>query len=364
MSAKTEVLGGVAAKFVAMSETEAAKVALDYFGIDGAALRCAGEKDDTFKVAPTNGRPVILKVANPAGDLAEIDLQVHILEHLAVRAPSLPTPRAIANRLGERQFRHRDDAGQDRQIWMMSCVDGRPLSDVQSTPLNRQQIGQVLARLRLALADFSHPAESRFIPWDVKHLLSLQGLLGDIEEPSHRTRLEAGLARFASVERKLAAARTQVVHNDFTTLNILVDPNSPRFVSGVIDFGDATRTAIATDVATALLNQLPRRTGQLDLFAEGRDLLSGYLEVADLTEDELSLIPHLVMGRVITRALLSTAFAKADPQNAAYFLRNTEQGWRQLDWFLERSVAEVSGQFLDIPLNQSRPTAEAEELFQ
>jgi len=162
----------------------------------------------------------------------------------------------------------------------------------------------------------------------------------------------------------LATARTQVVHNDFTTLNILVDPNSPRFVSGVIDFGDATRTAIATDVATALLNQLPRRTGQLDLFAEGRDLLSGYLEVADLTEDELSLIPHLVMGRVITRALLSTAFAKADPQNAAYFLRNTEQGWRQLDWFLERSVAEVSGQFLDIPLNQRRPTAEAEELFQ
>jgi len=137
MSAKTEVLGGVVAKFVTMSETEAAKVALDYFGIDGAALRCAGEKDDTFKIAPTNGPPVILKVANPAGDLAEIDLQVRILEHLAVRAPSLPTPRAIANRLGERQFRHRDDAGQDRQIWMMSCVDGRPLSDVQSTPLNR-----------------------------------------------------------------------------------------------------------------------------------------------------------------------------------------------------------------------------------
>lgn len=341
----SEDLGGLAARFVVMGEIEAAKIARDYFGIDGVAIRCAGERDDTFKISPISGSQFILKVANPAGNASEIDMQVRVLDHLAASAPDLPVPRVMVSLQGLRQFSHRDSAGQDRQVWMMSCLEGRPLSEVQSTSSDRRQVGRILARLRLALANFSHPAESRFIPWNVKHLLSLQGLLNQIDVATHRERLETGLARFAGLEPQLAVSRAQVLHNDFTTSNILVDPDSPTFVRGVIDFGDATRTAIAIDVATALLNQLPRQARGPDLFADGRDLLSGYLEVADLTENELRLIPHLVMGRVVARALLSISLSKLVPENAAYFLRNTEQGWHQLDWFLDRSEAEVSDQF-------------------
>jgi Ser/Thr protein kinase RdoA (MazF antagonist) len=105
------------------------------------------------------------------------------------------------------------------------------------------------------------------------------------------------------------------------------------------------RTAVAIDVSTALLNQLPRNAAEVpveDLFADAGDVLGGYLSVAELTKAELQLITHLVMGRVLGRALITLWRAKLFPENSAYIIRNTEQGWAQLDWFLGRSVDELS----------------------
>ncbi|WXF89765.1 hypothetical protein WDV92_13120 [Pseudomonas syringae pv. atrofaciens] len=48
---------------------------------------------------------------------------------------------------------------------------------MDKTTLNtqgREQIGQLLAHLRLATADFAHPAESRKVCWDVQHLRVLE----------------------------------------------------------------------------------------------------------------------------------------------------------------------------------------------
>jgi Ser/Thr protein kinase RdoA (MazF antagonist) len=184
------------------------------------------------------------------------------------------------------------------------------------------------------------------VAWDVQHLPALRPLLASIPDPGRRAQLARGLDRFALIEDQVAGLRRQVLHNDFNKSNLLADPDRPGVLTGVIDFGDATRTAIAIDVATALLNQLPRVTGPArlsgDIFGDGRDVLRGYLSRADLTPGELRLIPHLVMARVVARALISTHQATQFPGNAAYLLRNTEPGWAQLAWFLDHSMAEVT----------------------
>jgi hydroxylysine kinase len=336
--------GGLAATYINMSEAEAADLALHRFGIEGRAVRLATEKDDTFRISPVSGSRFILKVANPSENVPAIDLQVQLLDHIAAKAPELPVPRVIGNDVGDRHFLHQDRAGQRRQVRMMTYLEGKPLSEVPSTVSGRQAIGKLLARLRLVVADFSHPADNRVLAWDIQHLLSLQGLLGEVKDPAQRRHLEAGLARFATIDSRIAGTRMQVLHNDFSQSNIVVDPALPDFVSGVIDFGDAVRTSVAIDVSTALLGQRP---GQSDgeFFGHGRDLLEGYLGVADLTAEELSLLPHLVMGRVVARALLSIALANAVPANAAYVTRFTAHCWPQLDWFLSRSADEVSSQF-------------------
>lgn len=226
----------------------------------------------------------------------------------------------------------------------MTFLDGTPLDRLQSTAAEREAVGEALAGLRVAMRDFSHPHDEREIAWDVKHLLKLEYLIAKIPDFENRRKLEIGMRRFETIEADLKACPVQVLHNDFSKSNIVVRRDGPSFVTGIIDFGDVVRTAVAIDVSTAMLNQLPS-SGRDDLFAECRDLLRGYLRVASLSEHELRLLPHLVMGRVIARALITTWRAAQFPDNQTYILRNTQQGWDQLDWFLDRSPNEISESF-------------------
>lgn len=337
--------GGLGTTYTSMSDDEAIELIRAEFRIDGRLARLVTEKDDSFRVDTTDERRFVLKVANPSEDPKEISFQIELLMHVERTDPSIPVPRLIQDTRGRPSIMIVDRARQRRCVRLMSYLDGTLLDSTGSNAQERFRVGEVLARLRYASEGFSHPADSRVLAWDVKHLLSLQYLLDDVEDTSKREILSRGMNRFRTLYDRLSRLRTQVLHNDFSKSNIVVDHGNPNFVTGIIDFGDAVRTAVAVDVATALLNQLPRNVAKVpvnDLFADARDVLRGYLSVAELTAEELQLVPHLVMGRVVARALITLWREKQFPENSAYIMRNTKQGWAQLDWFLERSADEVS----------------------
>ena len=341
--------GGLATPYVSMSDEEAVALAGAHFGIRGDVTRFATEKDDTWRLESPDGRHYVLKVSNPSEDTSEISFQCALLQHVATVDPLFPVPRLILDPSGRAHFAVTDRAGQQRQVRLMTYLMGTPLDQTHCSPNERERVGEMLARLRLATAGFCHVADDRVLAWDVRHLSSLHHLLENVTDRNQRRSLATGLERFAMQESKITRLRRQVLHNDFSKSNIVVDHACPEFVTGIIDFGDAVRTAVAIDVSTALLNQLPchaRNRPHDDLFLEGRDILRGYLRIADLTDEELALIPHLTMGRIVARALLTLWRARLFPSNAAYILRNTAQGWAQLDWFLTRSVADVSAALL------------------
>jgi hydroxylysine kinase len=340
-------VASLAAAHHSMPASEAEALARDRYGLDARATRLATEKDDTFRLdAGVDGQRWILKVAHPAEPAAEIDFQTALLAHVAAAEPALPVPRVIQDLRGHSWAIVTDAAGQNRAVRLMTWCPGVPLDRIPSSRAQRRATGELLARLRHATAGFAHPADSPVVAWDVQHLPRLRPLLASIPDPGRRAQLAAGLDRFARIEEQVAALRRQVLHNDFNKSNLLAVPGRADVITGIIDFGDATRTAIAIDVSTALLNQLPRVTGPArltgDIFHDGRDVLQGYLSQADLTPGELRLIPHLVMARVVARALISTHRAARFPANATYLLRNTEPGWAQLAWFLDHSEAEVT----------------------
>lgn len=342
----------LAAPFIRMNDAEAIQCIQDRYHLpDIKVNRLATEKDDTFSVTTSDGQQTIFKVGNPIEPADEIAFQIGLLKHIENVTPDLPVPRVIADREGKLQSTIIDSHHQKRQIRMMSFLKGQPLDSTTSTSAQRESIGQILAQLRLATASFDHPASERVLAWDVKNLMGLAHLIDNIDDAAHRKALSIGLDRFSNIESQVLKLRRQVLHNDFSKSNIVVNPDSKNFVTGIIDFGDAVKTAIAIDVSTAILNQLPRNEGTLpndDPLADGRDILKGYLSVAELTNEELALIPHLVMARIITRALLSTSLAKSFPKNSPYLLRNTLQGWAQLDWFLARSPQQISDSFFHL----------------
>ena len=337
---------GLSAAHTRMSEDEAERLVARYWGLPGRATRLATEKDDTFAVRADDHRAYVLKVTNPAEDPLEVDLEIQLMRHVARAGSLVPVPQLFDALDGRLLIAFEDVAGQSRRARLMSFIAGTPLDSTCSSPAEREAVGRTLGWLRHLTCTFSHPAQHRVLAWDVQHLPRLRPLLETTADPGHRDLLEAGLARFNSVAGIVPTLRRQVLHNDFSKSNIIVDHSAARFVQGVIDFGDAVHTMVATDVATALLNQLPRQVPPdpyVDLFADGRDLLRGYLSVADLTDTELATIPYLVLGRVIARALITSYRAALLPSNAAYILRNTLPGWGQLRWFLDQPDDRLTG---------------------
>jgi hydroxylysine kinase len=339
-----------------MDAAEARAVAWELYRRNVVATRLDTEKDDTFELRESGRGRFIMKVSNPAETAAELELQVALLQHLSERDPLLPIPAVIPADNHEALSTITDAAGQQRLVWLLSFIDGVPMDQTPSSVVQRRRVGMVLARLRLGLGDFDHPGADRVLACDVRHLLDLAGDLDAIPDPRHRAQLERALERFAGIRPAVECLRRQILHNDFSKSNLIGDRGNPDRLLGVIDFGDAVRTAIAIDVSTALLNQLPRDLGEDvsgDMFAAGRDLLAGYLELTELTAEELALIPHLVMARVAARALITHGRAALFPENTSYIMRNTDQGWAQLDWFLSRSPEQVSDTFRDLPLRSS-----------
>lgn len=340
----TALQGDLAAPFTPVSLEEGRRIVLEHFGLSADLMRFATEKDDTFRCDCANGQSYVLKIANPQEAPLELSLQIDVMRHIGQRAPQLPIPRVYPALNGEYLTSVVTASGESRQVRLLSFLPGTALDKSSLDAQGREHIGELLAHLRLATADFTHPAESRKVCWDVQHLGMLEPLLKCVSEPARRQLLERALERFGEVEGLIAGCRQQVLHNDFNTSNIVIDAQRPQRVGAIIDFGDTVKTAIAIDVSTAMMNQLLAvQPGQdLDIFAPAKDLLRGYLRVADLTPEELALIPHLAMARLVARALITTWRAQLFPQNSAYILRNAAPGWAQLEWMLDRSPSHLS----------------------
>lgn len=342
--------GGLSGVHTPMEVPEATELLHRVYGSDGELTRLPSEKDDTFKVEINGAPKYVLKVANPHDPDQELDFQTKLLKHVRKADPSIPVPDVLLSIDGEELTTIVDAAGQTRKVWAIEFMPGRVLDtfgvevpDLEVDEL--QKIGEVLGKLRNATTGFSHPLESRVIAWDVFHLLKIAPLLDFVKDPHRHENLAKGLARISELQPRIEKLRLQVLHNDFSRSNLLADRSTDNFITGIIDFGDASKTAIAVEVSTALINQLPRdlaQNPQEDIFAAGREVVRGYLRHSDLTNEELELIPHLTMARVIARALITNRRAELFPDNVVYIMRNTEPGWAQLDWFLARSIDEVS----------------------
>ncbi|CAB4337116.1 unannotated protein [freshwater metagenome] len=340
--------GGLSGSHVPMHESEAAQWLEQIYGMRGSLSRLPAEKDDTFRVTIDGHPHSVLKVANPYDPTEELDFQIQMMKHVDRVDNSIPIPKVMSSIDGAHLTPITDAAGQYRQVWLIEHLSGRTLDTLESNSAQRETIGELLGKLRNATATFSHSRAERILAWDVRHLARLTPLVGFVEDERHRHQLQRGLERFAELQPRIDALACQILHNDFSKSNILADPENIESITGIIDFGDSVYTAVAVDVSTALLHNFPRDVATnptQDVLAGGRDMVRGYLRVAQLTDEELSLIPHLTMGRIIARALITTRRAQLFPHNVGYIMRNTEPGWAQLDWFLDRTVDDLSQTF-------------------
>jgi Ser/Thr protein kinase RdoA (MazF antagonist) len=286
-----------------------------HYGFEASATRLTGERDENFRLTVNDGREYVLKIANPAEDAAESDLQVSALLHIEKRDPALPCPRVLRDRTGGTLVRFLDEGEADRTARILTFLPGRLLGASTRSQRQRAACGKLAARLALALRDFEHPAANRMIVWDVRHTGQMRALLDELTHFPYQSAARELLERIVPhIDSQLPQQRQQVLHNDLNPLNILVEPDDEARVAGVIDFGDMARVAVIADVAVCAAELIPTDcVDPREAHESILDVTRAYHACMRLLPDELALLGALVAARLLMTLVIHEWHVQANP---------------------------------------------------
>jgi homoserine kinase type II len=178
------------------------------------------------------------------------------------------------------------------------------------TPQQCNAIGQAMARLHVAGADF---------PLRRPNDLSLDGWIAlAAATRGSADRVQAGLA--ARIDRELDALRRDwpralpegVIHADLFPDNVFF---LGERVSGIIDFYFACNDVLAYDLAIALNAWCFERTGEFNVTA-ARQMIAGYQAVRRFERAERDAMPALARGAAL-RFLLTRLYDWLNPAEGA-----------------------------------------------
>jgi 4-aminobutyrate aminotransferase-like enzyme/Ser/Thr protein kinase RdoA (MazF antagonist) len=306
-----------------LTPERAEQVALTLFGVRGSASPLVSERDQNFRIDEPGGGRWVLKVSNAAEEPGVIEMEVAAVEHIAEQDPDLAVPRAKPTLQGD-LIGSVTERGAAHLVRLLPFLPGRTAAPGELDEAAIRAVGEVTARIGMALRGFFHPAAGRAIEWDQKRLPDLARHTVLVEDPDRRRHLERVLDRF--MERALpalTALRAQVIHNDVTLDNLLLDER--HRISGVIDFGDMAHTALVLDIPATLQSLVRDRE---DIFAVAASFLPGYASVLPLEVREAELLADLLAGRMAQTILISAWRTRQFPANAYI------TGWAEPAWVL------------------------------
>ena len=296
---------------------DVARIVADIYGLACDVRPLPAERDLNARLAFRDGREGVLRIANAGEAPDQTDVQTRALIHVAQADPTLPVPRVIPTRDGA-AWTMLDLASGRHAARIVTWMTGTPLVEMAPTLGERRRLGAWLARLGRTLAEFRHEAADRILYWDLMQAGRSRGLIEVLPEPDLRDRGLALLDRHGAVLMpRLRAMRAQVVHNDFNPHNVLVAPDDPGRLTGLIDFNDLTRTALVCDLAIAASFQAVATPLEGELA-----FVEGYVEVTPLHAEEAAALFDLICLRNLMTAAVTAWRARRWPENARYILRN------------------------------------------
>jgi 4-aminobutyrate aminotransferase-like enzyme/Ser/Thr protein kinase RdoA (MazF antagonist) len=308
---------------VSVAEAEALVDAL--FGITGAVTPLDGERDRNFRILAADGG-FALRIGNAADHPDAVEMQSLAMECALAEDPTLPIPRVIRTIDGEPVGRLTTSQG-DHPVQLVTFIDGAAPGPAPSSPGFRRSVGAVVARLSRALRTFDHPALHRHLLWDLARLPDLSALTAYVGEDRRNLverRLDIFEQRLAPALRTLPA---QLVHGDAHAGNLIVDPDDPDRVTGLIDFGDATYGARVIDVAITASYQVFGAVSATEVIDALLQVTAAYHAIDPLDDTELALLADLAASRLLQSFLISSWRSAIHPDNADYILSDAVAAW-------------------------------------
>jgi 4-aminobutyrate aminotransferase-like enzyme/Ser/Thr protein kinase RdoA (MazF antagonist) len=351
MSVPTDFDAVLAASPPDLDEAELLEVVAADFGLGAAAARDLGsERDRTFLLLDADAAPIaVAKVSNAAEDPATLDMEALAVLHAARVDPGLPLaiPWAVPGAIvGEAASRRATVVRADgiHYLRLYDVLPGRgrmdPL-DLSDAALGA--FGEMAARVGRALRGFFHPAASRTMLWDVQHASRTRSLLGAVRDPGQRALVERVLDRYDEVVAPAwPSLRAQLVHGDLTTDNALTD--EAGLITGIVDFGDMSHSALIIDLAS-LLDSLLNERGPDELFRAARLLLDGYQRATPLEPLELRLLGEVLAARASVTITISSWRSAQGLEDQGFAERYNGSVARTIETLLDVGWDEVARRF-------------------
>lgn len=302
-----------------LSDAGIEELAREHFGLHGKAEWLWGEKDSNHRLTLEDGRTVLVKVLNPGELPATTSMHSQALLHVARVDPGIPVQRIVPALNGAPDIRIPAPDGGTRAVRVVTFLAGQALSTARHSAAQRRNIGLMIARMQQALASFEHPSSAHKITWDMTHSPELRAVFGCFDDGDERALLADCLDLFEEqVLPRLSLLPAQVIHNDFNSENILIDPADMNRVSGIIDFGDMVHAPRAFDVAVAATYILDNESEPVDAVF---DMFDGYAGVASLTRPEIESLYPCMLARLVMRLAIPSWRASLFPDQAERLLR-------------------------------------------
>ena len=343
-----------------LTESEAARLAREVYGLEASARALPGEYDENFHLIAAPGRAFVLKVMHPAREPSFIDLQSKALVHLASRAPQLPLPRVLPNRNGELFSETIAADGSKRLVWLLSFLKGTLLAKVRPhAPELLRDLGRLLGEMDAALHSFEHPAAHRELKWDSSRAAWIKEYIPEIAGAARQALVEKFLALYrGEALARMPRLRRSVIYGDANDYNVLVsDPwPQPRKIAGVIDFGDMHHGLTVSEPAIAAAYAM---LGKADPLSAAAEVVAGYHRAFPLEEEEVAALFPLMAVRLAVSVTNSADRKKVKPGDA-YVTVSEEPAWHALE-----QLAKIHPRFAHYTLRAacgSTPVPKAEKI--
>ncbi len=299
-----------------------------HWGITADRVVDLGSYEDQNLRVEAGAERYVLKVAGPSDARPPLEAEHDALA--AATALELATPVPLPARDGAEIVEV-----DGHKVRVLSWVEGAPLTEIAHLDERTLRgLGAVAAASSAALADVPPAGEPVASKWDPRRAAEVvDDVLADDpgftdDEP------ELLLAAAAPLRERLQRGDAQLpplqtIHGDVTDYNVLVTVDGPgrARISGLIDFGDSTRTWRIADLANACVAVVCHELDQPlhALLA----IVAGYNEMAPLTTVELDMLWPLILGRAAACAALSTRQVRLTP-DSEYSVAQYAGDWRAI----------------------------------
>ena len=315
----------------------AGRIAREVYGRDGTLTPLGSQQDCNIRLE--SGDPdtprTVLKIANPAFHVRELEAQNAAMSWVADRNPGLELP-AVLPALDGAELTAVEIAGESCVARLVTYVEGELLAAAPYlSPATLSGLGDLVAVMSAALADFDHVGLDRRLQWDLRHAKRVVDLLlPHVGEADRAAALTAAVARAELVMAGVGELPVQPIHGDLTEDNVVGRRDEARRLlpSGIIDFGDLAYSWRVGDLAVACTSLLYRAASDPTLVLP---VVRAFDARLPLTDGELEALWPLVVERAAVLVVSGQQQVSISPDN------DYAGGARARDWSIFECATSV-----------------------